>query len=153
MSKKAAKRTCAKTNVSVYSVTRGVMVKRKHFLSEDIEKYLRNKVFPSNIAAKDYGSKSNFRRATRKYSFKDGDLFDKIRIVIKDRNRQMEIIRDVHSDIGNSEHSKAVASHRGKILTYEKIAQRFFRCNIFGTTFQMILVTLLRNVSCAQRLI
>ena len=105
-------------------------VKGKHFLSEDIEEYLRNKVFPSNIAAKDYGSKCNFRRATRKYSFKNGDLFDKIRIVIKDRNRQMEIIGDVHSGIGNPEHSKAMASHRGKTLTYEKIAQRFFRYNI-----------------------
>ena len=98
----------------MYSVTRGVMVKRKYFPFEEIEEYIRNKVFPSNITAKDYGSKSNFRRATKKYSFKDGDLFDKKRIAIKDRNRQMEIIRDVHSGIGNPEHSKAMASHRGK---------------------------------------
>ena len=76
----------------MYSVTRGVMAKRKHFLFEEIEKYLRNKVCPSNIAAKGYSSKSNFRRATRKYSFKDRYLFYKKRIVIKDRNRQMEII-------------------------------------------------------------
>ena len=74
----------------MYSVTRGVMAKRKHFLFEEIEEYLRNKVYPSNIAAKDYGSKSNFRRATRKYSFKDGHLLYKKRIVIKDRNRQVE---------------------------------------------------------------
>ena len=106
------------------------MAKRKHFLFEEIEEYLRNKVYPSNIAAKDYGSKSNFRRATRKYSFKDGDLFDKIRIAIKDRNRQMKIIRGVHSGIGNPEHSKAMTSQRGKTLTYEKIARRFFRYNI-----------------------
>ena len=106
------------------------MAKRKHFLFEEIEEYLRNKVYPSNIAAKDYGSKSNFRRATRKYSFKDGHLFYKKRIVIKDRNRQMEVIRDVHSGIGNSEHSKAMASYRGKNSTYEKIARRFFWYNI-----------------------
>ena len=114
----------------MYGVTRGVMTTRKHFLFEEFEEYLRNKVYPSNIAAKDYGSKSNFRRVTRKSSFRDGHLFYKKHIVIKDRNRQMEIIRDVHSGIGNSEHSKAMASHRGKNSTYEKIAQRFFWYNI-----------------------
>ena len=101
------------------------MAKRKHFLFEEIEEYLRNKVYSSNIASKDYGSKSNFRRATRKYSFKDGHLFYKKHIVVKDRNCQMEIIRDVHSGIGNSEHSKAMASHRGKKSTYEKLTKIF----------------------------
>ena len=42
----------------------------------------------------------------------------------------MEIIRDVHRGIGDSEHSKAIASQRGKNSTYDKIAQRFFRHNI-----------------------
>ena len=102
------------------------MAKRKHFLFEEIEEYLRNKVYPSNIAAKDYCSKSNFRRTTRKYSFKDGHLFYKKCIVIKDRNCQMEIIRDIHSGIGNSEHSKAMALN-AKI---QRIAQRFFGGNI-----------------------
>ena len=41
----------------------------------------------------------------------------------------MEIIRDAHSAIGNSEHSKAMVSDRDKKSTYEKIAQRFFWCN------------------------
>ena len=45
------------------------MAKRKHFLFEEIEEYLRNKVYPSNIAAKDYGSKSNFRRELLKILF------------------------------------------------------------------------------------
>ena len=106
------------------------MAKRKHFLFEEIEEYLRNNVYSSNIAAKDNGSKSNFPRATRKYSFKDGHLFYKKHIVIKDRNLQMEIIRDVHSGVGNSEHSKATASHRDKNSMYEKIAQIFFWYNI-----------------------
>ena len=114
----------------MYSVTCGVMEKRKHFLFEEIEECFRNKVYPSNIAAKDYGLKSNFRRATRKYPFKDGHLFYKKRIVINDRNRQMEIIRDVHSGIEISKHSKAMTSHRGKNLMYEKIAQRSFWHNI-----------------------
>ena len=106
------------------------MAKRKHFLIKEIEEYLRNKVYSSNIAAKDNGSKSKFPRATRKYSFKDGHWFYKKRILIKDRNLQMEIIRDVHSVIKNSEHSKAMASHRDKNSTYEKTAQRFFWYNI-----------------------
>ena len=130
----------------MYSVTRGVMAKRKHFLIKEIEEYLRNKVYSSNIAAKDNGSKSKFPRATRKYSFKDGHWFYKKRILIKDRNLQMEIIRDVHSVIKNSEHSKAMASHRDKNSTYEKIAHKDF----FGTIFQMILVTLLRSVSSVR---
>ena len=108
------------------------MAKRKHFLFEEIEEYLRNKVYPSNIAAKDYGSKSNFRRATRKYSFKDRHLFYKERIVIKYRNCQIEMIRDVHSGTGKSKNSKAMTSHRGKNSTYEKIAQRFFWYNILN---------------------
>ena len=41
-------------------------------------------------------------------------LFYKKRLVIKDKERQMEIIRDVHRGIGDSEHSKAMASHREK---------------------------------------
>ena len=114
----------------MYGVTRGVIEQRNHFLFEEIEEYLRYKVYPSNIVAKDYGSKSNFRRATGKYSFKDGHIFYKKCIVIKDRNRQMKIIRDVHSGFGNSEHSKEMASHRGKNSTYEKIAQRCFWYNI-----------------------
>ena len=44
----------------------------------------------------------------------------------KTKERQMEIIRDVHRGIGDSEHSKAMASHRGKKHYVDKIAQRFF---------------------------
>ena len=42
----------------------------------------------------------------------------------------METIRDVHTGIGSSEHPKTMVSHRGKNLTYEQIAQRFFWYNI-----------------------
>ena len=90
---------------------------RKHFDFDEIEEYLRNKTYSSTIPA---------RRATKRYEVKDGHLFYKKRLVIKDKERQMEIIRDVHRGIGDSEHSKAMASHRGKNTTYDKIAQRFF---------------------------
>ena len=90
---------------------------RKHFDFDEIEEYLRNKIYPSTIPA---------RRATKRYEVKDGHLFYKKRLVIKDKECQTEIIRDVHRGIGDPEHSKAMASHRGKNTTYDKIAQRFF---------------------------
>ena len=68
--------------------------------------------------------------ATKRYKVKDGHLFYKKRLIIKDKEHQMEIIRDVHRGIGDSEHSKVMASHRGKNITYDKIAQRFFWHNI-----------------------
>ena len=103
---------------------------RKHFDFDEIEEYLRNKTYRSTIPARDYGSKSNFRRVTKRCEVKDGHLFYKKRLVIKDKECQMELIRDVHRSIGDSENSKAMASHRGKNTTYDKIAQRFFWHNI-----------------------
>ena len=103
---------------------------RKHFDFDEIEEYLRNKTYLSTVLARDYGSKSNFWRATKHYEVKDGHLFYKKRLVIKDKERQMEITRDVYQGIGDSEHSKAMASHRGENNTYDKIAQIFFWHNI-----------------------
>ena len=103
---------------------------RMHFDFDEIEEYIRNKTYLSTIPARDYGSKSNFRRATKRYEVKDGHLFYKKRLVIKDKERQMEIIRDVHRGIGDSEQSKAMDSPRAKSTTYDKIAQRYFWHNI-----------------------
>ena len=61
---------------------------------------------------------------------KDGHLFYKKRVAIKDKERQIEIIRDVHQGIGDSEHSKKMASCTGKNTPYDKIAQIFFWHNI-----------------------
>ena len=61
---------------------------------------------------------------------KDGHLFYKKRMVIKVKERQTEITRDVHRVIGDSEHSKTMVSRRGKNTTYDKIDQRFFWYNI-----------------------
>ena len=94
---------------------------RKHFDFDEIEEYLRNKTYPSAISAQDYGSKSNFRRAAKRHEVKDGHLFYKERFVVKDKESQMEIIRDVHRGIGESERSKTVASRRGIKTTYDKI--------------------------------
>ena len=80
---------------------------RKHFDFDEIEEYLRNEIYPVTIPARDYGSESNFRRATKRYEEKDDHLFYNKRLVIKDKERQMEIVRDVHRGTGDSEHSKA----------------------------------------------
>ena len=97
---------------------------RNHFELQEIENFLRNKEYPNKIDKKDFGSKSNFRRAAKKFVIKENKL------VIKDRSRQLEIVRDVHQGLGDSEHAKALSSHRGKNSTYEKISARFFWCNI-----------------------
>ena len=107
------------------------MVKaRTYFDFDEIEEYLRNKIYPPTIPARDYESKSSLRRATKRCKVKDGHLFYKKRLVIKDKERQMAIIRDMHQGIGDSEHCKAMALHRGKNTTYDKTVQRFFWHNI-----------------------
>ena len=66
---------------------------RKHFDFDEIEEYLRNNTYPSTIPTRDYGSKSNFRRETKRYEVKDSHVYYKKRLVIKDKKLQMEIIR------------------------------------------------------------
>ena len=48
----------------------------------------------------------------------------------KTKNTKWKIIRDVHRGIGDSGHSKAMASHRRKNTTYDEIAHNFFWHNI-----------------------
>ena len=116
---------------------------RKHFDFYEIEEYLRNKTYPSTMPARDYGSKSNIRRATKRYEVKDCHSCYKKRLFIKDKERQMGIIRDVHWGIGDSKHSKAMALHRGKNTTYDKIAHRFFWHNIAADVNEY-------DISCEQ---
>ena len=96
-----------------------------------------------NIPVQDYVSKSNIRRATKRYEVKDCHLCYKKRLFIKDKERQMGIIRDVHWGIGDSKHSKAMALHRGKSTTYDKIAHRIFWHNIAADVNEY-------DISCEQ---
>ena len=67
-------------------------MKRRHFDLKDIERYMRNKEYPSEI--KDWGQKSKFRRACRNVSIANRELIYKNkRVVILEKKRQMEIIR------------------------------------------------------------
>ena len=72
----------------------------KHFDFEEIEECLRNKTYPSTIPAREYGSKSNFCRATKRYEEKDGHLLYKERLIIEGKEHQIEIIRDMQQGIG-----------------------------------------------------
>ena len=80
---------------------------RNHFELQEMEDFIRNKEYPNRIDKKDFGSKSNFRRAANKFSIKDSHLLKENKLVIKDRSRQLEIVRDVHQGLGDSEHAKA----------------------------------------------
>ena len=97
---------------------------RKHFDFDEMEEYLRNKTYPSTIPARDYRSKSNFRRATKRYKVKDGHLFYEKRLVIKGKEHQMEIIRDMHQSIGDCEHSKREREHGQISSDYRSIFER-----------------------------
>ena len=106
---------------------------RKKFSLDEIEDYVRNKEYPDHIDKSNYGLKSNFRRAASSFSIKNSHLLKDNKLVIKDRQRQLELIRDVHCGMGES-----LASHRGKNSTYQTIAARFFWYDISSDVRQFI---------------
>ena len=78
-----------------------------------------------------WGDRSNFKRAC-KFSNEDGQfLYRKECIVILERNRQLEIVRDIHEGIGQSEHSKVLSSHYGQDSKNAKIIDQFFWYSIY----------------------
>ena len=102
---------------------------RKHFDLKDIEVYVRNHEYPLNLPRK---GKSNFRCACEKFSISNGEfVYKNKRLVIIEKGRQMEIIKDIHEGLGDTAHSKAMASHKGRDSTYSKISERFFWYTIF----------------------
>ena len=102
---------------------------RKHFDLKDIEVYVRNHEYPLNLPRK---GKSNFRRACEKFSISNGEfVYKNKRLVIIEKGRQMEIIKDIHEGLGDTAHSKAMASHKGRDSTYSEISERFFWYTIF----------------------
>ena len=72
---------------------------RKHFDLKDIEVYVRNHEYPLNLPRK---GKSNFRRACEKFSISNGEfVYKNKRLVIIEKGRQMEIIKDIHEGFGS----------------------------------------------------
>ena len=104
---------------------------RNHYDLKEIENYCRTKTFPKRLAGK--GEKANFRRTAKQCSIKNGQLYyKKSRLVIADKDRQVDIIHDIHEGSGDTSHSKAMSAHLGRTITYEKIAARFFWYGIYS---------------------
>ena len=47
-------------------------------------------------------------------------------VVVMAKQRQLELIKKVQEGVGQSTHSKAMASHEGRYSTYLKISERSF---------------------------
>jgi len=98
----------------------------KHVNLKAVEEFVRNKNYPESIA-KDKGKKSNFRKACKHFSIVDGDLmYKEKRRVVFEEDRMPAIIHDVHERIGDNSMTKALAAHRGRESSYQKISERFF---------------------------
>ena len=104
---------------------------RNHYDLKEIQNYCTTKTFPKRLTRR--GEKANFRQTTKRFSIKNGQLYYKeSRLVIADKDRQVDIIHDIHEGSGNTSHSKAMSGHLGRIPTYEKSAARFFWYGIYN---------------------
>ena len=111
--------------------------KRRHFDLAHIEIFIRGKGYPDTVTT--WGEKSNFKRACKHFSIKDGQfMYKEKRLVIIEKLKQLEIIKDVHEGIGESGHSKAMSSHYGRNSTYTKIKNRFFWNRIYDDVADFI---------------
>ena len=73
---------------------------RIHYDLKEIENYCRT-IFPKRLARK--GEKANFRRTTKWFSTKNGQLYYKeSRLAISDKDRQVDIIHIIHKGSGDS---------------------------------------------------
>ena len=53
-------------------------------------------------------------------------MYKEKRRVVFEVERRTAIIYDVHEGIGDNSTAKALAAHRGRESTYQKISERFF---------------------------
>ena len=86
---------------------------RKHDDLKLIENYCSAKIFSRRLAGQ--GEKANLRWTAKWFSIKD-----KI-IIIADKDRQVDIIHDIHEGSGDTRHSKAMSAHLGKLLHTKKL--------------------------------
>ena len=94
-----------------------------------VENYVRHKMYPVEIRSK--GDKANLRRASRRFGIKNGQfVYDDKRLVILSRDEQLRIVKDVHAGLGDNPRAKAMASHRGRESTYQKLTERFYWRNM-----------------------
>ena len=68
---------------------------REHFHLKDIQILLRQMKYPEYL--KTWGEKSNFKRACKNCSINDEQfVYKEKRVVVLEKQRQLEIIKDVH---------------------------------------------------------
>ena len=93
--------------------------------------------FPKRLAGK--GGKANFRRTVKRFSIKNGHLcYRESRLVISDKEYQVDIIHDIHKMSGNTSHSKAMSAHLVGTAIYEKIDVQFFWYRIYNNVSNYI---------------
>ena len=100
---------------------------------KEIENYCRAKTFLKRLPGK--REKVNLIRTAKPKQFfiKNRQLYYKeSRLVIVDKDRQVDIIHDIHERSGDTSHSEAMSAHLGRTPTYEKIAARFFWYGIYN---------------------
>ena len=60
------------------------------------------------------------------------------RVVISSKERQRQIIQDIHAGLGENTKAKAMATHRGRESTSQNISERFYWHNIVNDVVEFI---------------
>ena len=100
---------------------------------------VEQKIFSKILAGK--GEKANFRWMAKQFFIKNGELS-----CIADKDRQVDIIHDIHEGSGHTTHSKAMLARLRRTPTYQKAAARFFWYGIYND-----LADYLQKSDCCQR--
>ena len=90
-------------------------------LLAEIESFIRYKKYPVGMVSR--GDKANFRRACKKFNMTNEQYRKGEKLVITCKNRQRDIVHDVHEGLGDSAKAAAMGSHRGRTSTYEIISE------------------------------
>ena len=69
---------------------------------------------------KEWGARSNSKRSCENFLFKNGKFLYKSQRVVAISKQQLEILKDIYKGVGQSTHSKAMASHKGRVSAIQK---------------------------------
>jgi len=127
--------------ISLFSIN--MSTSNKHVNLQDVEKYIRNGQYPTNIKKK--GAKSNFRKSCKHFSIVHGHLtFKGTRKVIFENERKQAIIHDVHEGINETVlHCETVFFFFRSFLTLLHVL-KYFLFRLF-CWWQITLFILCRN--------
>ena len=86
---------------------------------------MRLNVYPNTI--EEWEARSNFKRACKNFSIKNDQFVSQETTCCSyGETTSLELIKKVQEGVGQSTHSKAMASHEGRYSTYLKISERSF---------------------------